>query len=151
MAADVLLAESAIRERLRTALRPHVDWLLREQKPDGRWDSGVPGEFARTPAIADFLVWYDERCESRPEVRAAVRRAGLLLVGPAQWEATGLFRAGNHHDDAHPFGVGRRTLLRAMDRRAARARRAALRRAGHVPHDPAGGRGGPRVWILRRG
>ena len=98
MAADVLLGEPAVLEQLRAALRPHVDWLLREQLPDGRWDSGATGEFARTPAIVDFLVWYDERCESRAEVRAAVRRAGLLLVDPTQWEATGLFRAGSHHE-----------------------------------------------------
>ena len=115
MAADVLLGDAAVLERMRPALRPYVEWLLREQRPDGSWDSGAEGEFARTPAIVDFLVWYDERCDSRPEVRDAVRRAGLRLVDPAQWAVTGLFRAGNHHEVQRAL-AGRSLVALARER-----------------------------------
>jgi BNR repeat-like domain len=98
IAADVLLGDADVLARLRTALRPHVDWLLHEQDPDGRWVGESEGEFARTAGILDFLMWYDERCESRPDVRQAVRRAGRLLVDPSQWSTIELFHAGNHHE-----------------------------------------------------
>lgn len=98
IAADVLLDDPEVLVRLRATLRPHVDWLLREQGADGRWLGEGEGEFARTTGIVDFLMWYDERCEARPDVRDAVRRAGRLLVDPSQWATIELFRAGNHHE-----------------------------------------------------
>ena len=54
--------------------------------------------FARTPAIVNFLLWYDRRFEQREDVRAAIRRAGVRLVDPDQWDAIGLFRVGQHHE-----------------------------------------------------
>jgi hypothetical protein len=98
MAADALLGDPAVQARLRTALRPHVDWLLGLQRPDGRWDEGSEGEFARTPSIVDFLMWFDARCESRPEIRAAIGRAATALVDPAQWDTNGFWKAGNHYE-----------------------------------------------------
>jgi hypothetical protein len=106
MAADVLLGDPETLARLRRALPPHVTWLLRLQRPDGRWDEGGDGEFARTPAIADFLVWYDQRCEARDDVRDAVRRAGAWLVDPSH--ARELYRAGNHYEVLR--AIGGRTL-----------------------------------------
>jgi len=97
MAAERLLGREA-RSRLRAVLPRHVTWLLRQQQPDGSWGSGADGEFARTPASINFLVWYDQRVESRPEVREAIRRAGLRLVDPQQWPATELFAPGKHHE-----------------------------------------------------
>lgn len=107
IAADVMLADPA-RLRLQAALPPHVDWLLRTQRTDGTWDSGADGEFARTPAILNFLMWYDERFGARPDVRAAIRRASRVLLSPDEWYAHGLTRAGNHHD------VQRTHSLRAL-------------------------------------
>ncbi len=98
MAADLLLGGRDVRASLRAVLPRHVDWVLRQQRPDGRWDSGAVGEFARTPAIIVFLVWYDRRIESRADVRAAIQRAGLRLADPQQWAATGLFNTGKHHE-----------------------------------------------------
>jgi hypothetical protein len=98
MAADLWLQDGGLRDRLRRALRPHVDWLLRMQLADGTWTTGADGEFARTPSIVDFLIWYDQRCESRPDVQLAVRRASANLLDPARWPAYGLFRAGTHEE-----------------------------------------------------
>lgn len=98
MAADTYFPEPEVLERLRAALPRHVDWLLREQRPDGAWDGGADGEFARTPLIVRFLVWYDRRCESRPDVRAAIERAGASLVESARWAGTDLFAAGENQE-----------------------------------------------------
>lgn len=97
MAADVLLEDAAVLERLRRNLGRHVDWLLANQHADGSWDSGADGEFARTPAIANFLMWYDERCEARADVREAVRRASAAWLDP-DVRHSGFYHAGNHYE-----------------------------------------------------
>ncbi len=51
------------------------------------------GDFARTPAIADFLIWYDQRCVARDDVKAAVRKAGAFLMDPKRWERRGFLDA----------------------------------------------------------
>jgi hypothetical protein len=98
MAADYYLNDESVRARLRRALPRHVNWLLRTQRPDGIWDLGEKGGFSRTPGIVDFLIWYDQRCESRPDVRAAVQRASAVLLDPERWPACGLFRRGEDHE-----------------------------------------------------
>jgi len=98
MAADLLLGGRDVRKELHAVLPRHVDWILRQQRPDGSWDSGASGEFARTPAIVVFLVWYDRRVEAREDVRAAIQRAGLRLADPQRWAATELFHAGLHYE-----------------------------------------------------
>jgi hypothetical protein len=87
MAADLLLQDPAVHERLCRRLPAHVDWLLRGQQKDGTWESSIRGDFARTPGIVDFLVWYDQRCEPRRDVQRAVQRASALFVKPERWEA----------------------------------------------------------------
>jgi len=99
MAADVFLQDSQVRERLTRVLPPHVAWLLRTQRPDGTWgDRGPGGEFARTPAIVDFLIWYDQRCQASEDVRRAVRRASATLANPDTWYELGLARAGRNEE-----------------------------------------------------
>jgi hypothetical protein len=98
MAADQLLGDPVVTERLRKALVPHVEWLLRAQRPDGTWADDVSGSFARTPGIVNFLIWYDQRCDSTPAVRAAVQRASAVLIDPDRWPAYGLFRSGLHYE-----------------------------------------------------
>jgi hypothetical protein len=95
MAADILLEDDDILEKLRVALQPHVRWLVRTQRDDGTWDTGAEGEFARTAAILDFLIWYDQRCEPSRDVQLAVRRGSRAYLDPARWPW--FFREGEHH------------------------------------------------------
>ena len=68
MAADFFLQDDAVLGTLRQGLRAHVGWLVRTQNPDGTWGSrGADGEWARTPPIVDFLIWYDQRCASNAD------------------------------------------------------------------------------------
>ena len=52
----------------------------------------------RTPAIVDFLIWYDERCQASEDVRRAVRRASATLANPDTWYELGLARAGRNEE-----------------------------------------------------
>lgn len=113
MMIDWLWQDPAVLARLRDTLRTHVRWLLAQQRPDGSWDGGADGEFARTPAIAGFLMWYDQRCQASPEVKLAVQRASRALSDPQVWPRSGLFRAGAHHE------VQRAHSLRALAAMAA--------------------------------
>lgn len=98
MAADAYLQDKAALERLRRELPAHVDWLVRSQRTDGTWDSGADGEFARTPPIVSFLVWYQQRCSSHAGARAAVERAAVSLTDPDRWITNGILRAGKHEE-----------------------------------------------------
>jgi hypothetical protein len=98
MAAARWLEESDERGRLCRSLKPHVGWLLRMQRPDGTWDTGAEGEFARTPAILDFLIWYDRRCESDQDVRRAVRRGGAGWIDLDVQDARGVYRTDKDHE-----------------------------------------------------
>jgi len=68
------------------------------QRPDGTWDSGADGEFARTTPILSFLVWYQQRCAPHAGARAAVERAAVSLTDPDRWIANGILRAGKHEE-----------------------------------------------------
>ncbi len=98
MAADHLLRDARVRAQLRRALPLHVDWLLRTQNEDGTWGDRAAGETTRTVAISNFLVWYERRCESRADVRAAIRRASKALLDPDLWLQAGLLYQGNQED-----------------------------------------------------
>ena len=85
MAAETWLDDPAVHDLLRRELPRHVRWLLRTQGRDGAWSSGVRGDFARTPAIVNFLLWYGERFGPRADVQAAVHRAGPALVAAGRF------------------------------------------------------------------
>ena len=90
MAADHFLGDSDVHSRLCAALPRHVDWLLRTQREDGTWQSVVRGDFARTPGIVNFLIWYDQRCGAKREVQSSVQRAGAAFIEPARLAAGSL-------------------------------------------------------------
>ena len=94
-AADAYCGSSVL-PRLQRRCRG-VDWLLRQQNAAGMWDDGK-GSTSRTVSIVNFLVWYDQRCETRRDVRDAIRRATPSMVEPEGWRATGLYRTGARAD-----------------------------------------------------
>jgi hypothetical protein len=98
MAADACWPDDTVRDRLRRALPAHVDWLVRTQRADGTWSSGADGEYARTPPINAFLMWYERRCAPHTGARAAVERAAAALTNPDRWSETGILRAGKHEE-----------------------------------------------------
>jgi hypothetical protein len=90
------LLDSTRAGKLRAALPRHVEWLLRTQRPDGLWGSGVHGDDARAPASVDFLVWYDQRIEPRADVRKAIDKAATGLVKGVRSDSSAPPRDENH-------------------------------------------------------
>jgi len=78
------LDDAAFREGIQTRIKPHIQWLLRTQHPDGSWrdkttDVGLFDQ-ARSHGVVNLLVWYHENVDRDPRVAAAVRRYYLLIL-----------------------------------------------------------------------
>jgi hypothetical protein len=98
MAAEAHLGDSTLVDRLREPLGEHVAWLVEEQSRDGTWVGPVPGDFARTPAVINFLNWYDRRINSDRNVQKTVRRAGGPFQNASKREKYGLCAEGEDNE-----------------------------------------------------
>ncbi|UCE03097.1 MAG: hypothetical protein JSW67_02565 [Candidatus Latescibacterota bacterium] len=98
MAADAHLGDSTLVDRLREPLGGHVAWLVGEQTRDGTWVGPVHGDFARTPAVINFLIWYDRRLGSDRRVQKSVRRACGPYQSASKREQYGLFAQGEDNE-----------------------------------------------------
>jgi len=79
MAAARMLGDDDLPTRLCTVLATHVDWVVRRQRADGTWGDS-PADRARTPAIANFLLWFAGQCEERSGIARALDRAAHYTV-----------------------------------------------------------------------
>jgi hypothetical protein len=87
-------ATPAWRAELREGIRPHVEFLLRSQNPDGSW--GVPRspDQKRSPGVANFLTWWLVDVEDDPRVRRALCRFEAFLGVREQARSFGIVPAG---------------------------------------------------------
>ena len=82
---------------LRRRIRPHIEFLLRTQDPDGTWgvpDTKTSWDQKRSPGIVDFLIWYHQHVSPDPRIVAAVRKFDRFLLDPKQARAFGMLNAG---------------------------------------------------------
>ena len=75
------------------ALRRHVEWILRQQHPDGTWGEPGTGVPQRAPLLVNFLLWVEERNLAGAGVRQALVEAGRALDFDA-WRAAAVFAPG---------------------------------------------------------
>ena len=89
---------------LRKQIKPHIEWLLRNQNANGSWGVRNPRDQSecssvfdptRTPGIANFLIWYYEQVEKDPRIVTAVRKFDRFLQDREQAKAFGLLNAGH--------------------------------------------------------
>jgi len=94
IAFDRHAATDAWRTELREGIRPHVEFLLRTQNPDGSW--GVPGseDQKRSPGVANLLTWWVVDVEDDPRVRRALCRFEAFLGQREKASAFGIVPAG---------------------------------------------------------
>lgn len=94
IAFDRHAATDAWRDEIRAAIRPHVEFLLRTQNPDGSW--GVPGseDQKRSPGVANLLTWWLIDVEDDARVRQALCRFEAFLGQREKARAFGIVPAG---------------------------------------------------------
>jgi hypothetical protein len=98
---DLHCAQSAWKAELRQAVKPHIEWLLATQNPNGSWGGpshkpgrGVSFDLTRSPGIANTLVWYYTHVEKDPRVLSAVKKFDQFLVNPAEGKTFGQLNQG---------------------------------------------------------
>lgn len=93
---DLFCGMPAWRKWIKKAVRPNIEFLLRNQLPDGTWSEQgqLSWDRTRSPGIADYLIWYYEHVRHDPKVLQAVRKYDAFLLKPQNAKAYGVLSAG---------------------------------------------------------
>jgi len=73
IAAWVYIKEESFRKSLIKRLRPHIEWLLRTQNPDGSWAKKRSPDQLRSHGVVNFLRWYHDVAGPDPRIRKALQ------------------------------------------------------------------------------
>jgi hypothetical protein len=84
----------AWKQEIRMALRPHIEFLLRTQNPDGTWGAHDSWDQKRSPGVANVLIWYHREVEADERIVQAVRRFNRVLTDPEEGRRFGLVYRG---------------------------------------------------------
>ena len=98
---DLYSTQPRWKAELRKKTKPHIEWLLRTQNPDGSWAVPRSADQKRSPGVVNFLIWYYEHVHRDPRIVTAIQKFDRFLLDPVRAKAFGLLTAG-----AHPKGNG---------------------------------------------
>lgn len=76
----------------RKEVRPNIEFLLRNQLPDGTWSRNgrVSWDRTRSPGIVNYLTWYYDHVDPDPRVQKAVQRFDAFITNPQNGNSYGL-------------------------------------------------------------
>ena len=100
-------------------VRPNIEFLLRNQLPDGTWSKLAQKSWDRTrsPGIVNYLIWYYEHAHRDPRIAKAVQRFDTFVVVPQNGQAYGLLNDGADYglkDKADAFNTATSLTGRAL-------------------------------------
>jgi hypothetical protein len=99
---DLYCGNPAWQEELRARIKPHMDFLLRTQNPDGTWSTPGDWDQKRSPGIINFLTWYYGNVEKDPRIPEATRKFGAFILSPANAKRFGMLNDGATPDATKP-------------------------------------------------
>jgi hypothetical protein len=78
------------------AVKPNIEFLLRNQLPDGTWSQLGQKSWDRTRSsgIVDYLIWYYMHVNRDPRIVTAVQRFDAYVTNPENGKAFGLLNYG---------------------------------------------------------
>ena len=78
------------------AVQPNIEFLLKNQLPDGTWSKLAPTSWDRTrwPGVVDYLIWYYEHVNHDPRVAGAVQKFDAFVLDPEKGKSLGLLNRG---------------------------------------------------------
>jgi hypothetical protein len=79
---------------LRARIRPHLDYILRTQNPEGTWAPLSNWDQKRSPGIVNFLIWFHEHVDQDPRIPRATQRFAAFVLEPENGRRFGLLNAG---------------------------------------------------------
>ena len=82
------------KKEIRARIKPHIEFLLRTQNPDGTW--GIEGlwDQKRSPGIVNFLIWYYREAEKNRRIIDALHKFEAFILVPENGRRFGLLNAG---------------------------------------------------------
>jgi len=90
IAADLLLGDAALSQRMRRDLEASVQWMLERQNPDGSWGKLRSADQQRSPRAVTLLTWAYPWTEKHEAVAEAVERYCNFLLKPENSKAYGV-------------------------------------------------------------
>lgn len=104
---------------IRKAVKPNIEFLLRNQLPDGTWSklAQTTWDRSRSIGIVDYLIWYYEHVDHDRRVADAVQRWDAFVLNPENAKAYGLYNAGAKHvpeDDNYGYDTTTSLVGRAL-------------------------------------
>ncbi len=93
---DLYCGKRSWQKWIQKAVKPNIEFLLRNQLPDGTWSKLARNSWDRTrsPGIVDYLIWYYQHVSCDPRVAAAVQRFDAYVVNPDNGKSYGLLNDG---------------------------------------------------------
>ncbi len=91
---DLYCGKRAWQKEVRARIKPHIDFLLRTQNPNGTWSVEGDWDQKRSPGIINFLIWYYCHAEKDPRIVAAVRKFAAFILVPENGKRFGLLNEG---------------------------------------------------------
>ena len=91
---DMYCGKRAWQKEMRTRVKPHIDYILRTQNPNGTWALEGPWDQKRSPGIINFLIWYYRNAEKDPRILHAIRKFETFILSPADAKAFGMLNDG---------------------------------------------------------
>jgi hypothetical protein len=93
---DLYCGNHAWQAWIEKTVKPNIEFLLRNQLPDGTWSQlgQKSWDRSRSVGIVDYLIWYYEQVDRDPRVAGAVQRWDAYVLNPENAKAYGLLNAG---------------------------------------------------------
>ena len=96
LAFDLHCDQPEWRAWIQKAVQPNIEFLLRNQLPDGTWSKLPQKSWDRTrsPGVIDYLIWYYVTVNGDPRIAAAVKRFDGFILDPEKAKSFGLLNRG---------------------------------------------------------
>ncbi len=91
---DLYCGKRAWRKEVEASIRPHIEFLLRTQNPNGTWSVEGDWDQKRSPGIVNFLIWYYCHVDKDPRIITAVRKFESFILVPENAKRFGMLNEG---------------------------------------------------------
>jgi hypothetical protein len=116
---DLYSGKRSWQKWIEKAVKPNIEFLLRNQLPDGTWSQLARNSWDRTRSvgIVDYLIWYYEHVHRDPRVAQAVQRWDAYILSPENAKAYGILNADadpGSNDKSNSFNTATALTGRAL-------------------------------------
>ena len=82
------------KKEFRAKIKPHINFVLETQNPDGTWAPHSNWDQKRSPGIINFLIWYYQHVEKDSRIPPAIQKFEAFILNPDNGKAFGMLNDG---------------------------------------------------------